>query len=129
MPPCLYGEPVTLAEHPALRILAICASLQAKSQNRVLIESAVRLAPPGVQVVPYFQLDALPYFNPDLETEQTPNAVRQFRQTLRESDALLIACPEYGHSLPGVQRLHPVQDSVAFFISAGMGAVHHQHRQ
>ncbi len=114
MPPCLYGEPVTLAEHPALRILAICASLQAKSQNRVLIESAVRLAPPGVQVVPYFQLDALPYFNPDLETEQTPNAVRQFRQALRESDALLIACPEYGHSLPGV-----LKNSIDWLIGSG----------
>jgi len=105
---------VTRDEHPALRILAICASLQAKSQNRVLIESAVRLAPPGVQVVPYFQLDALPYFNPDLEAEQTPEAVRQYRQALRDSDALLIACPEYGHSLPGV-----LKNSIDWLIGSG----------
>ncbi len=87
-----------------LRILAICASLQAKSQNRSLVEAAVRLAPPSVIVVPYFGLGELPHFNPDLEAERAVPAVSAFRQAIASSDALLFACPEYGHSLPGVLK-------------------------
>lgn len=100
---------------PPLRILAICASLQDKSQNRTLIEAAVRLSPPGVTVRPYFDLGALPHFNPDLEAAgETPQAVAVYRQALRDSDALLIACPEYGHSLPGV-----LKNSIDWLIGSG----------
>src|SRR5262249_42655327 len=47
----------------------------------------------------------LPHFNPDIEKEQgEPAAVRRWRQALAGSDALFIASPEYGHSLPGALK-------------------------
>jgi NAD(P)H-dependent FMN reductase/ribosomal protein S18 acetylase RimI-like enzyme len=105
---------VSTTTQPPLRILAICASLQEKSQNRTLIEAAVRLAPGGAVVVPYFGLADLPHFNPDLEAGGTPAAVAAYRQAIRDSDALLIACPEYGHSLPGV-----LKNSIDWLIGSG----------
>lgn len=112
--PPLYRASVSTTNQPPLRILAICASLQEKSQNRTLIEAAVRLAPDGAVVVPYFGLGDLPHFNPDLEAGGAPAAVSAYRQAIRDSDALLIACPEYGHSLPGV-----LKNSIDWLIGSG----------
>jgi chromate reductase len=86
------------------RILAICGSLQAKSSNLTLLETAQRLAPEDVQVILFDGLRDLPHFNSDLDTDPVPTAVSAWRRALAESDGLLIACPEYGHSLPGALK-------------------------
>ena len=87
-----------------MKILAICGSLQARSANRALIDLAVRLAPPGVEVVPLTGLSELPHFNPDLDGPTCPEPVLRFRRAVADSDALLIVSPEYGHSLPGALK-------------------------
>ena len=87
-----------------MRIVAICGSLQAKSGNRALLELAVHIAPRGVEVVIFEGLRALPHFDPDLEARGTPESVLELRRVLGASDGLLIASPEYGHSLPGVLK-------------------------
>jgi NAD(P)H-dependent FMN reductase len=87
-----------------MRILGICGSLQAKSSNLTLLETAQRLAPPDVELVLFDGLGHLPHFNPDLDTESPPLPVTVWRRALAESDGLLIACPEYGHSLPGALK-------------------------
>jgi hypothetical protein len=46
----------------------------------------------------------LPHFNPDMELSGVPDSVRVWRQALAESDAVLVACPEYGFSLPGALK-------------------------
>ncbi len=84
-----------------MRVLAICGSLQDKSSNLTLLQTAIGLAPAGVEVVLYDGLRELPHFNPDLEREGTLSVVDELRRAVSESDALLIASPEYGHSLPG----------------------------
>jgi NAD(P)H-dependent FMN reductase len=87
-----------------VRILAICGSLQAQSANRTLLAAAAAAAPEGVEVVLFDGLGKLPLFNPDLEANGEPPEVRAWRRALAESDALLIASPEYGHSLPGALK-------------------------
>jgi len=84
-----------------VRFLGICGSLQEQSSNLTLLQSAVSLAPPGVEIALYAGLAALPHFNPDLELEEPLARVEELRREVSESDALLIASPEYGHSLPG----------------------------
>jgi NAD(P)H-dependent FMN reductase len=86
---------------PGVRILALCGSLSARSANLSLLETAQRVAPPGVDVVIYDGIRNLPLFNPDLEVSGPPATVEDFRRQLGSSDAVLIASPEYGHSLPG----------------------------
>ena len=87
-----------------MRILAICGSLQANSGNLTLLRAAAASAPAGVEVVVGDLLRGLPHFNPELEAEGAPEAVAAWRRAIAESDALLIATPEYAHSLPGVLK-------------------------
>lgn len=87
-----------------MRVLALCGSLQSKSSNLELLQLVTKLAPPGVEIVLFDGLRDLPHFDPDLETTGELEAVRRWRTAVAESDALLIASPEYGHSLPGVLK-------------------------
>jgi NAD(P)H-dependent FMN reductase len=87
-----------------VRILGVCGSLQANSSNLRLLQVAARAAPSDVQVELFDGLRALPHFDPDLEQHGELEAVRAWRQALAASDALLIASPEYGFSLPGVLK-------------------------
>ena len=56
----------------------------------------------------------LPFFNPDLETAGAPSAVHAWRRAVAESAALLIATPEYGHSLPGA-----LKNAIDWLIGSG----------
>jgi chromate reductase, NAD(P)H dehydrogenase (quinone) len=104
-PLCDRGEPVPAGvAEPSVRILAVCGSLQAKSRNSELVELARSTAPRGVEVVSFDGLRDLPHFDPDLEAGGELEPVRRWRSALSASDAVLIACPEYGHSLPGVLK-------------------------
>ena len=85
-------------------ILAVCGSLQQKSGNLALLQQAVSLAPAGVEVRLSDDLRALPHFDPDLEQHGQLAQVARWRNAVAESAALLIACPEYGHSLPGALK-------------------------
>ncbi len=86
------------------RILALCGSLQANSRNSQLLQVAIAAAPVGVVIEAFDGLVRLPHFNPDLEANGTLPEVDALRRAVAESDALLIASPEYGHSLPGVLK-------------------------
>jgi NAD(P)H-dependent FMN reductase len=87
-----------------VRILAICGSLQAQSANLMLLHAAARSASAGVEIVSFDGLRHLPHFDPDLERGGEPLIVREWRRAFAESDAALIASPEYGHSLPGALK-------------------------
>jgi NAD(P)H-dependent FMN reductase len=91
------------------RILGVCGSLQARSANLALLETAAASARAisngRIEVTVFDGLRLLPHFNPDLEAENSSlPAVLDWRQALAESDAILIASPEYGHSLPGALK-------------------------
>jgi len=88
----------------AVRILGVCGSLQAESANLALLHTAAASAPDGVDVVLYDGLRQLPHFDPDTDASGEPPSVRDWRQALADSDAVLVASPEYGHSLPGALK-------------------------
>jgi chromate reductase, NAD(P)H dehydrogenase (quinone) len=97
-----------------LRILGISGSLQAHSKNLSLLRTAAALTPPGVDLVLFDGIRDLPHFNPDVEATALPDSVVRWRQELADSDAILIACPEYGFSLPGV-----VKNAIDWVIGSG----------
>ncbi|MBL0218766.1 MAG: NAD(P)H-dependent oxidoreductase [Myxococcales bacterium] len=89
-----------------MRILAVCGSLQRQSGNLTLLQVAAASAPAGVDIIIFDGVRDLPHFNPDLEASGVlplPSVI-EWRRVLVESDALLIASPEYGHSLPGALK-------------------------
>ena len=97
-----------------MRILAILGSLGAQSGNRDLLRTAVSVAPADIEVVVLEDLGGLPFFDPDVEPTDAPPAVVALRQAIAASDALLIAAPEYGHSLPGV-----LKNAIDWMIGSG----------
>jgi chromate reductase, NAD(P)H dehydrogenase (quinone) len=100
-------QDIRVTAHPAersRRVVCLSGSLQAHSANLALLEAAATLAPPGMQLSVFDGLRDLPQFNPDLETDGPLPVVQCFRQALAESDAVLIASPEYGFSLPGALK-------------------------
>jgi NAD(P)H-dependent FMN reductase len=87
-----------------VRILAVCGSLQARSGNRALLESARTSAPSGVDVALFEGVRDLPPFDPDTDSAGAPEPVLAWRRALSSSDAVLVASPEYGFSLPGALK-------------------------
>lgn len=59
-----------------------------------------QLAPPDIEVNLHDGLGELPLFNPDLEGDY-PATVLSFHRAIAESDALIIASPEYAHGVTG----------------------------
>jgi chromate reductase len=83
------------------RVLCLCGSLRRVSSNRATLEAARQLAPASLELAMYDGLATLPLFNPDDECDPLPAAVLALRKAVGRADALLIACPEYAHGVPG----------------------------
>jgi chromate reductase len=91
----------------AMNLLGVCGSLQRQSRNHDLLRVAARSVPDGVVLTLFDGLGELPLFNPDLTEPSAgaePGPVTRWRQALQAADGLLIASPEYGHSLTGVLK-------------------------
>lgn len=88
---------------PAVRrVLCLAGSLRRVSANRAALEAACRLAPAPLRLELYADMGDLLLFDPDVETTALPASVRTLRAAVCSADALLIACPEYAHGIPGV---------------------------
>jgi len=85
-----------------LHIAGFAGSLRSQSYNRRLLEIAAELMPPGMRLE-ILDID-LPMYNPDLESQPLPEPVRRFREGVARADGLLIATPEYNHSIPAVLK-------------------------
>src|SRR5207237_69323 len=87
------------------RVVAIAGSLRRDSLNRRLIEAAADCAPEGIEVCVYRGLGELPPFNQDLETGAfAAGPVHELCEQVAAAQGLLIATPEYNHSVPGVLK-------------------------
>lgn len=85
-----------------LRILGIAGSLRRDSYNRKLLAAAVELAPEPLRIE-VFDLIDVPLYNGDLDVDgRRPEAVERLKRAISEAHGLLIASPEYNHSVPGV---------------------------
>jgi chromate reductase len=84
-------------------ILGLAGSLRRRSFNRGLLRAAVDLAPSGVRVEE-FDLAAIPLYNGDFEGENLPPLVAELKARVAAADALLLASPEYNHSVSGVLK-------------------------
>lgn len=93
-----------MGQSAVVHVLAISGSLRRASVNRAVIAAAAQIAPGGLDVVAYEDLAAIPPFNPDIEDEATPAAVRALRRAIEVSEAVLISSPEYAHGVPGVLK-------------------------
>jgi chromate reductase len=87
-----------------MRILAISGSLRRDSHNTRLLRAAAQMLPPGAELELFDGLAAVPPYNEDDDVEPAPEVVQRLRDAIADSDALLIATPEYNASIPGVLK-------------------------
>jgi len=85
-----------------IHILGFAGSLRKHSYNRAALNIAQGLVPEGAEME-IVTLDNLPLFNQDFENDE-PQSVSDFKEKLRQADALFIVTPEYNYSISGVLK-------------------------
>lgn len=95
-----------------MHIALVSGSLRANSTNAAMLQAAARLAPPGTESY-FVDIEPLPHFNPDLDTERPPAAVAAFRTQLATADGVIFSTPEYVHSMPGA-----LKDALDWLVSS-----------
>jgi chromate reductase len=84
-----------------MRVLGISGSLRRESHNSALLRAAAERLPAGAELIPYEHLAEIPPYDEDDEMQGVPESVQELREAIRGADAVLIATPEYNHSIPG----------------------------
>ena len=85
-----------------LKILSLLGGISKDSINKKLYQALVTIAGPEYQ----FQLADLshfPFYSQDLEMDP-PDIITEFKEQIRENDAILFVTPEYNRSIPGVLK-------------------------
>ena len=87
-----------------IRIVGFSGSLRTGSYNSSLLAAAADLLPEGAELT-IGSIRGIPLYDADLDAAQgAPEAVRILKEQITSADALLIATPEYNHSIPGVAK-------------------------
>jgi chromate reductase len=102
-----------------VRILGISGSLRRDSHNTALLRAAAELLPPGVELELFDGLRDVPPYDADQDAPDlhAPGVIA-LKEAIEHADAVLIATPEYNHSIPGVLKnaldwaSRPVSESV-----------------
>jgi len=87
-----------------MRVLGISGSLRRDSLNSALLRAAAERLPAGVELSEFERLREIPPYDADAEAFTTPEPVEELRRAMRDADAVLVATPEYNHSIPGVLK-------------------------
>ncbi|MFC9328106.1 NADPH-dependent FMN reductase [Kitasatospora sp. NPDC057015] len=87
------------------KVFAISGSLRAGSHNTLLLHAARKFTPGDMEIEIFDGLREIPPYDRDLDNpEDRPAVVNDLRRRVLEADGLLIATPEYNHSVPGVLK-------------------------
>ncbi len=87
-----------------LRLVGISGSLRRASYNTATLVAMGELAPPDVEVV-IEPLNGIPMFNDDdFAADGFPPVVAHLRAAVERADGIIIASPEYNHSMSGALK-------------------------
>ena len=81
-----------------INILAIAGSLRANSSSNLVLRTITSYSTEDSRVEVYDGIGELPHFN---DPEEIPAPVIEFRNRIKEADAVLICTPEYAFGIPG----------------------------
>src|SRR3954451_13174006 len=84
-----------------MKVLGLSGSLRSDSHNAKLLRAAGSLLPPEAELLEFGGLKAIPPYDPDDDSGPRPFAVRALYEAVAMDDAVLVATPEYNHSIPG----------------------------
>lgn len=86
----------------AKKVLALVGGISKDSLNKKFYNALKENAPSGFEV-DTFDISLLPFFSQDIEKD-APKIVKDFKQRIKDCDAVLIITPEYNRSMPGVLK-------------------------
>ncbi|WDF64638.1 NADPH-dependent FMN reductase [Flavobacterium sp. KACC 22763] len=86
---------------PKIKILAISGSTRSNSSNFKILKYISNCLKPEFEVEFFEDLERLPHFNPDLDTDNPPQEITLFRNKIINANGVIICTPEYVFSLPG----------------------------
>ena len=87
-----------------MKVLGISGSLRNGSLNSALLRAAGERLPSGVELVGFDRLGEIPPYDEDADTAEAPGLGSRVARCDPGADAVLIATPEYNHSIPGVLK-------------------------
>lgn len=86
------------------RIIAISGSIRQSSVNLQLINAIVEISSDKLDINIFEGLSDIPHFNQDLDMNDPPKSITDFRRQLNEADGILICTPEYAMGVPGTLK-------------------------
>lgn len=86
----------------SFKVLTLIGGISRDSLNKRFFNSIRKLELEAFDF-DVFDISRLPYFSQDLENDP-PDYVTNYKEKIRECDALLIVTPEYNRSVPGVLK-------------------------
>lgn len=81
------------------KVAVLIGSLRKNSFNRKMAKSLMELAPSSLQLE-IVEIGELPFYNEDLEKENTPVSWVEFRKKMATYAGLIFLTPEYNRSVP-----------------------------
>jgi chromate reductase len=100
-------------------VAVLVGSLRKDSLNRKMAQAMIGLAPAELSLA-IVEIASLPLYNADHEADPPP-VVREFKEAIAKSDAVLFVTPEYNRSVPGVLKNAIDVGSRPYGKSAWMG--------
>lgn len=91
---------MSYTKRESLRLVGVAGSGRSGSLNKVLVQAAAGMSPPGTSIDVFEGFADIPVFNEDLEQE-VPEAVAELRTMISGAHGLLVSTPEYNQSIPG----------------------------
>lgn len=86
-----------------LRLLGVSGSLRRASNNTALLRTLQDSMSANIEMS-VKTLHGIPLYDQDIENDDIPQAVREFRTAIEDSDGLIICSPEYNCGIPGVLK-------------------------
>ncbi|WP_231506369.1 NADPH-dependent FMN reductase [Paenibacillus sp. UNC451MF] len=97
-----------------MRIAAISGSLRKASSNTRLLQAVADLAPEGMEILLFEGIGELPHFNPDIDGDDSPASLMEWRKALQIADGVILCTPEYANGVPGV-----LKNALDWIVSSG----------
>ena len=114
----------------AIKVKAIIGSTSSTSFNLKIVEHIRNRYADQLDITPVF-INDLEMFSIDIESNPSAN-VKDFKDNVKDSDAVLFAVPEYNFSIPGALKNaidwlsrggdYTLQNKPAFIVGSSMGA-------
>lgn len=97
---------------PKIKIFAVSGSTRKDSSNFKILKYISNQLQSEFELEIFEDLDKLPHFNPDLDTDKAPEEIFSLRNKIKEAQGVIICTPEYVFSLPG-----SLKNALEWFVS------------